>query len=89
MDTFIYGFWGEGHTWPDQGHPFPDNVLAEKTWMEMFETQLETWTKTPLVTNTQPDFSRVGNSELLDWTVRSQTGSAPTLSSSRTSRSSH
>ena len=29
------------------------------------------WTKTPLATNTQPDFSRVGNSELVDRTVRS------------------
>src|SRR5262245_64949283 len=67
----MYGFWGEGHTWPYEGHPFPDNVVAEKTWMQMLETQLETWTKTPLVTNTQPDFSRVGNSELLDRTVRS------------------
>ncbi|HUV12803.1 MAG TPA: hypothetical protein VMY18_04110, partial [Acidobacteriota bacterium] len=28
------------------------------------------WTRTPLVTNTQPDFSRVGNSELVDRTVR-------------------
>ena len=51
--------------------PFPDDVVAEKTWVQMFETQLEAWTKTPLVTNTQPDFSRVGNSELLDRTVRS------------------
>ncbi len=71
VDTFMYGFWGEGHTWPYEGHPFPDDVVAEKTWVQMFETQLEAWTKTPLVTNTQPDFSRVGNSELLDRTVRS------------------
>ena len=71
MDTIMYGFWGEGHTWPYEGNPFPDHVVAEKTWMQMFETQLEAWTKTPLVTNTQPDFSRVGNSELLDRTVRS------------------
>jgi hypothetical protein len=69
MDTFMYGFWGEGHSWPYEGHPFPDDVVAEKTWMQMFEAQLDTWTKTPLVTNTQPDFSRVGNSELLDRTV--------------------
>jgi len=38
--------------------------------MRMMETQLEHWTKTPLVTNTQPDFSRVGNSEMLDRSVR-------------------
>ena len=71
MDTFMYGFWGEGHTWPFDGHPFPDDVIAEQTWIKMFNTQLEFWTKTPLVTNTQPDFSRVGNSELLDRTIRS------------------
>jgi hypothetical protein len=37
----------------------------------MFDVQLEHWKKTPLVTNTQPDFSRVGNSELVDRTIRS------------------
>jgi hypothetical protein len=37
----------------------------------MLEVQLEHFTKTPLLTNTQPDFSRVGNSEVLDRTVRS------------------
>lgn len=71
MDTFMYGFWGEGHSWPFDGHPFPDDVTAEETFLRMFETQQQHWTKTPLVTNTQPDFSRVGNSELLDRTVRS------------------
>lgn len=70
MDTFMYGFWGEGHSWPFEGHPFPDDVVAEKTFVRMLETQLEAWTRTPLVTNTQPDYSRVGNSELLDRTVR-------------------
>lgn len=70
MDTFMYGFWGEGHTWPFKNNPFPDNHAAERTWIKMFETQLEHWTKTPLVTNTQPDFSLVGNSELVDRTVR-------------------
>jgi hypothetical protein len=39
--------------------------------MSMLEVQLEHFTKTPLLTNTQPDFSRVGNSEMLDRTVRS------------------
>jgi hypothetical protein len=70
MDTFMYGFWGEGHTWPYEGHCFPSDVIAEQTWMKMFDTQLEYWTKTPLVTNTQPDYSRVGNSEMLDKSVR-------------------
>ena len=71
IDTFMYGFWGEGHTWPFSNTPFPDYQTAERTWMNMLEVQLEHFTKTPLLTNTQPDFSRVGNSELLDRTVRS------------------
>ena len=71
VDTFMYGFWGEGHTWPFTNHPFPDDATAERTWVRMFEVQLENWKKTPLVTNTQPDFSRVGNSELVDRTIRS------------------
>ena len=71
IDTFMYGFWGEGHTWPFANTPFPDYQTAERTWMNMLEVQLEHFTKTPLLTNTQPDFSRVGNSELLDRTVRS------------------
>lgn len=71
MDTMMYGFWGEGHTWPFEGNIFPNNVIAEQTWTKMFETQLEFWTKTPLVTNTQPDFSSVGNALLLDRTIRS------------------
>ena len=70
MDTFMYGFWGEGHSWPFEGHPFPDDVVAEETFVRMLETQLAAWTKTPLVTNTQPDYSRVGNAALLDRTVR-------------------
>ena len=71
IDTFMYGFWGEGHTWPFANNPFPDYRTAERTWMHMLEVQLEHFKKTPLLTNTQPDFSRVGNSEMLDRTVRS------------------
>jgi hypothetical protein len=71
IDTFIYGFWGEGHTWPFRNNPFPDYQTAEQTWINMWEVQQEHFTKTPLVTNTQPDYSRVGNSEVLDRTVRS------------------
>jgi hypothetical protein len=70
IDTFLYGFWGEGHTWPFLNNPFPDYRTAERTWMSMLEVQLEYFTKTPLMTNTQPDYSRVGNSEVLDRTVR-------------------
>lgn len=71
MDTMMYGFWGEGHTWPFEGNYFPGNVAAEQTWMRMLETQIDHWKKTPLVTNTQPDFNNVGNAAMLDRTVRS------------------
>ena len=71
VDTFMYGFWGEGHTWPFANNPFPDYPTAERTWTHMLEVQLEHFSKTPLLTNTQPDYSRVGNAELLDRTVRS------------------
>jgi hypothetical protein len=37
----------------------------------MYDWQNAHWKKTPLLTNTQPDFSKVGNSELVDRTVRS------------------
>ena len=71
VDTFLYGFWGEGHTWPFVNTPFPDYQTAERTWVKMMEVQMKYFTKTPLMTNTQPDYSRVGNSEVLDLTVRS------------------
>lgn len=71
VDTCMYGFWGEGHSWPFQGNTFPDNVTAEKTFVEMFNHQLQNWTETPLMTNTQPDISQVGNAMLLDMTARS------------------
>ena len=71
IDTFMYGFWGEGHTWPFANNPFPDYQTAERTWTKMLQAQLEHFSKTPLLTNTQPDYSRVGNSELVDRTVRS------------------
>ena len=71
VDTFMYGFWGEGHTWHFDNNPFPDYETAERTWVDMLRVQIESFTKTPLLTNTQPDFSRVGNSEVLDRSIRS------------------
>jgi hypothetical protein len=71
MDTMMYGFWGEGHSWPYEGNPFLSNAVAQATMVRMLETQLRAWTKTPLATNTQPDFSNVGNAAVLDRTVRS------------------
>jgi hypothetical protein len=69
VDTAMYGFWGEGHTWPLERNPFPDYATAKATWVRMFDQQLAHWKKTPLATNTQPDFSKVGNFELLERTV--------------------
>ncbi|HEY7640081.1 MAG TPA: hypothetical protein VH814_10180 [Steroidobacteraceae bacterium] len=71
VDTAMYGFWGEGHTWPLERNPFPDYATAERTFVRMLGQQLDHWKKTPLTTNTQPDFSKVGNFELLERTVRS------------------
>lgn len=71
VDTCMYGFWGEGHTWPLEMNPYPDYVTAEDTFVRMLDEQMNRWKRTPLTTNTQPDFSKVGNSELVDRTVRS------------------
>src|SRR5438270_7314002 len=70
IDSFMYGFRGEGHTCPFVNNPFPNYQTAERTWVNMLEVQFEHFKKTPLLTNTQPDYSRVGNAELLDLTVR-------------------
>lgn len=71
IDTYMYGFWGEGHTWPFEGNSFTDYLTAENTFVKIFEMQNTNWKRTPLLTNTQPDFSRVGNSEIVDRTIRS------------------
>jgi hypothetical protein len=69
MDLMMYGFWGEGHT-NDYPNPLPDYLTAERTMIGMTRLQLETWRKTPLVVNTQPDISRTGNREVHDLAVR-------------------
>ena len=71
VDTCMYGFWGEGHTWPFEGNPLPDHYKAKKAFVEIFEHQAKNWTKTPLTTNTQPDYNHVGNDEVLEKTMRS------------------
>ncbi|MFO7888884.1 MAG: twin-arginine translocation signal domain-containing protein [bacterium] len=70
MDMMMYGFWGEGHT-NALPNPFPDYLTAEKTMVAMTQYQIDTWTKVPLVNNTQPDISQTGNRECLDLAVRS------------------
>ena len=69
MDLMMYGFWGEGHT-SDYPSPFPDPWTAEQTMLEMTRQQLEAWKRVPLVVNTQPDISAVGNHAVQDLAVR-------------------
>jgi hypothetical protein len=70
MDTYMHGFWGEGHTWPyERVSPFPTIETGVETWLRIFEMQRAHWTKTPLVTNLQPDISRAGNDELVRRTL--------------------
>ena len=70
MDLMQYGFWGEGHT-SNLPNPFPNYLTAQKTFIGMTRLQLETWKRTPLAVNTEPDISQVGNNEVLDLAVRS------------------
>ena len=70
MDTYMYGFWGEGHAWPFESiSPFPSQQTAVERWLRIFEMQSTHWNKTPLVTNLQPDISDVGNDELVRRTI--------------------
>jgi hypothetical protein len=70
MDLMQYGFWGEGHT-SNLPNPFPDYVTAEQTFIGMTKLQLESWKRTPLAVNTQPDISKVGNKEVRELATRS------------------
>jgi len=65
MDTYMHGFWGEGHSWPFEDSPFPDHAAALETWLRIFEMQRAHWNKTPLASNLQPDINNVGNDELV------------------------
>ena len=70
VDTYMHGFWGEGHTWPfETVSTFPDHETGVKTWLHIFEIQRAHWDKTPLVTNLQPDINKVGNDELVRRTL--------------------
>ena len=69
VDLMQYGFWGEGHT-SDFPNPFPDYVTAERTFVSMTTRQLESWKRTPIAVNTQPDISNVGNRTVIDMAVR-------------------
>lgn len=69
VDLMQYGFWGEGHT-SNFPSPFRDYVTAQRTSVSMTTRQLDTWKKTPIAVNTQPDISNVGNRTVLDMAVR-------------------
>jgi hypothetical protein len=69
VDLMQYGFWGEGHT-SDLPNPFPDYLTAERTFVAMTRLQIESWKRTALAVNTQPDISNVGNREVVDMSVR-------------------
>jgi hypothetical protein len=70
MDLMMYGFWGEGHT-NDIPGPFPNYLTAEKTFLQVTQLQIDTWKKTPVAVNTEPDISNTGNREVQDLAVRS------------------
>ena len=70
MDTYMHGFWGEGHTWPFESISlFPNQETGVETWIRIYEMQRAHWYKTPIVTNLQPDISNVGNDELVRRTI--------------------
>ena len=70
VDTNMFGFWGEGHAWPYEGHNFPNKKAAEDTFLKIYDIQQAAWTHVPLLTNVEPDHSGVGNSALVDRTIR-------------------
>jgi hypothetical protein len=69
VDLMQYGFWGEGHT-ANLPSPFNDFSTAERTSVTMTSRQLQTWKKTPLAVNTQPDISNVGNRRILAMAIQ-------------------
>ena len=70
MDTYMHGFWGEGHSWPFESiSSFPNPETGVETWIRIYEMQRAHWNNTPLVTNLQPDISNVGNDEFVRRTI--------------------
>ena len=69
VDIMHVGFWGEGHF---GGYPssFPDSATAQRTLNAMVQLQLDSWKRTPLAMNTQPDISNTGNREAIEIAVR-------------------
>ncbi len=69
MDLMMYGFWARGTPTIFPVH-FPDYLTAERTFVHMTQLQIDTWAKTPLTVNTEPDISNVGNRQVQDMAVR-------------------
>jgi len=70
VDLFQYGYWGEGHTGPTPATAIADYATLQETFLAMTRLQLDTWRKTPLAVNTQPDISRAGNDAVIDMAIR-------------------
>src|SRR4029079_2755586 len=70
VDLMMYGFWGAGHT-SNRPNPFPDYMAGSKPFLDITQLQLDLWKNVPLAVNTQPDISKVGNTEVQDLCVRS------------------
>lgn len=70
MDLMQYGLWGEGHSGSFATTSLPDYATALETFLGMTRFQIETWKKTPLAVNSQPDISRVGNDAVIDLALR-------------------
>lgn len=69
IDLMQYGMWGEGHS-GNMENSLPDFATALDTFLGMTRFQIETWKKTPLAVNTQPDITRVGNDAVIDMCLR-------------------
>ena len=89
IDTFMYGFWGEGHTWPFANNPFPDYQTAERTWMNCSKSSSNT-SRELLCLRTHNRIS-AGLVTRNCWTARSAAtiGFAATPSLSKTNRLKH
>jgi hypothetical protein len=70
VDLFQYGYWGEGHTGGTPATAIADFATLQETFLAMTRLQLDTWRRTPLAVNTQPDVSRAGNDAVIDAAIR-------------------
>ena len=77
MDTCMYGFWGEGHTWPYEDHPFDGDFGGEPTFLKMYDIQNRYWDKVPLLTAWTAAAVECGLSDGRDETMHSDDAGIP------------